>query len=48
MLIENLKKTPRERIENLMAMQRFAEHVAIAGRNARKNMAERGPGYRAN
>lgn len=31
----NLQKTPEERFENLMALQRFAEEWQAAGRRAR-------------
>lgn len=47
LLIENLRKTPRERIQTLLAMQRFAEEVRRAGADARRRVAEQGPGYRA-
>ena len=46
LLIENLGKTPRERMETLMAMQQFAEEVREAGVEARRRVAESGPGYR--
>jgi hypothetical protein len=35
LLRENLKLTPTERFEKLMAMQRFAEELRRAGREAR-------------
>ena len=31
LLIENLKRTPEERVRNLMALQRFAEELRRAG-----------------
>ena len=34
---ENLKLTPTQRIEKLMAMQRFADELRRAGREARRN-----------
>lgn len=40
LLRENLKLTPTERIEKLMAMQRFVEELQRAGREARKKPAE--------
>lgn len=46
LLIENLGKTPRERMETLMAMQQFADEVRRAGVEARRRVAESGPGYR--
>jgi hypothetical protein len=36
LLIENLKLTPTQRIEQLMSMQRFVEEMQRAGREARK------------
>ena len=45
LLIENLRKTPRERIENLMAIQRFTDEVRRAGQLSRRRVAEAGPGY---
>ena len=33
---ENLKLTPTQRIEKLMAMQRFADELRRAGREARR------------
>jgi hypothetical protein len=33
---ENLKLTPTQRIEKLMAMQRFADEVRRAGRDVRR------------
>ena len=33
---ENLRKTVTERLERLMELQRFAEELRRAGRNARK------------
>lgn len=35
LLRENLKKTPTERLETLQEMQRFAEELHRAGREAR-------------
>ena len=32
---ENLKRTPEERVRNLMELQRFAEELRRAGREAR-------------
>jgi hypothetical protein len=40
LLQENLKLTPTERIEKLMALQRFAEELQRAGREARKRRDE--------
>ena len=40
LLRENLKLTPTERFEKLMAMQRFAEELKRAGREARKRREE--------
>jgi hypothetical protein len=40
LLRENLNLTPTERIEKLMAMQRFVEELQRAGREARKTPAE--------
>lgn len=40
LLRENLKLTPTERIEKLMAMQRFVEELQRAGREATKTPAE--------
>jgi hypothetical protein len=37
---ENLKLTPTQRFEKLMAMQRFAEELRRAGREARKKPEE--------
>lgn len=34
---ENLKLTPEQRIENLMALQIFAEELREAGRRARQS-----------
>jgi hypothetical protein len=36
LLRENLKRTVEERFERLMALQRFAEELQRAGREARK------------
>jgi hypothetical protein len=36
LLRENLKLTPSERIEQLMEMERFAEELQRAGREARR------------
>lgn len=36
LLRANLQKTPEERLENLMALQRFAEELQAAGRRARE------------
>jgi len=36
LLRENLKLTPTERLEKLMELQRFAEELRRAGREARK------------
>lgn len=36
LLRENLKRTVAERLENLLALQRFAEEVRQAGARARK------------
>jgi hypothetical protein len=36
LLRENLKLTPTQRFEKLMAMQRFAEELRRAGQEARK------------
>ena len=33
---ENLRRTPEERARNLMALQRAAEELRKAGRNARR------------
>ena len=33
---ENLKRTPEERLRNLMRLQKFAEELRDAGRKARK------------
>jgi transcriptional regulator with XRE-family HTH domain len=46
LLIENLRKTPRERIENLMAMQRFTAQVRRAGEESRQRVAEPPGGYK--
>jgi hypothetical protein len=35
LLRENLRRTPEERLDNLMELQRFAEELARAGREAR-------------
>jgi hypothetical protein len=35
LLRENLKRTPEERLDNLMELQRFAEELHRAGREAR-------------
>ena len=35
LLRENLKRTPEERLDNLMELQRFAEELRRAGREAR-------------
>lgn len=40
LLRENLKLTPTERFEKLMAMQRFAEELRRAGREARQKRDE--------
>jgi hypothetical protein len=40
LLRENLKLTPTQRFEQLMAMQRFAEELQRAGREARKRRKE--------
>ena len=40
LLRENLKLTPTQRIEQLMEMQRFAEELRRAGREARKRLEE--------
>jgi hypothetical protein len=40
LLRENLKLTPTERFEKLMAMQRFAEELRRAGRDASKQREE--------
>ena len=45
LLIEQLRKTPRERIQSLMAMQQFAEHVAHVGRESRRKVAEAAATY---
>jgi len=34
---ENLKRTPTERLERLMELQRFAEELRRAGKEARKS-----------
>lgn len=34
---ENLKRTPEERIRNLMALQRFAEELRRAGRKVKQS-----------
>ncbi|MBW1799390.1 MAG: hypothetical protein JRJ85_01540 [Deltaproteobacteria bacterium] len=34
---ENLKRTPEERLRNLMRLQKFAEELRAAGRKARKS-----------
>jgi hypothetical protein len=36
LLIENLKLTPTQRVEQLMSMQRFVEELQRAGREARQ------------
>jgi hypothetical protein len=35
LLRENLRRTPEERLDNLMELQRFAEELTRAGREAR-------------
>lgn len=35
LILENLKRTPEERLRNLMALQRFAEELRRAGEEAR-------------
>ena len=40
LLRENLKLTPTQRIEQLMEMQRFAEELQRAGREARQRPEE--------
>jgi hypothetical protein len=40
LLRENLKLTPTQRFEKLMAMQRFAEELRRAGQEARKRREE--------
>jgi len=35
LLRENLRRTPEQRLENLMELQRFAEEMRRAGREAR-------------
>ena len=35
LLRENLRRTPEERLDNLMELQRFAEEMRRAGREAR-------------
>jgi hypothetical protein len=35
---ENLKLTPEQRLRKLMAMQRFAEELAAAGRRTRHSI----------
>ena len=40
LLRENLKLTPTQRFEQLMEMQRFAEELQRAGREARKQREE--------
>jgi hypothetical protein len=40
LLRENLKLTPTQRIEQLMEMQRFAEELERAGREARRKREE--------
>jgi hypothetical protein len=40
LLRENLKLTPTQRFEQLMEMQRFAEELQRAGREARKQSEE--------
>ena len=37
LLLENLKRTPEERIRNLMALQAFAEELRRAGREAARD-----------
>jgi hypothetical protein len=32
----NLQRTPEERLRNLMALQRFADELRVAGRRARQ------------
>lgn len=46
LLIENLRRTPRERFERLLAMQAFAARVRVAGQKARR-VAEPMPPYQA-
>ena len=41
LLRENLKRTVTERFENAMALQRFAEELKRAGREARKQAGEK-------
>ena len=36
LLRENLRRTPEERVRNLMALQRLAEEARRAGRKGRK------------
>lgn len=35
LLVENLRRTPEERLRNLMALQRFAEELRRAARSSR-------------
>ncbi|MBY0495105.1 MAG: hypothetical protein K2Y23_12915 [Cyanobacteria bacterium] len=35
LVTENLRRTPEERLRNLMALQRFADELRAAGRRAR-------------
>jgi hypothetical protein len=37
LLRANLRRTPEERLSNLMALQRFAEELRAAGRRARRS-----------
>ena len=46
LLIEQLRKTPRQRIQDLMAMQRFTEHVRAVGAASRRRVAESTPEYK--
>jgi len=34
LLVENLRRSPEERLRNLMALQRFADELRRAGRGA--------------
>lgn len=45
LLIEQLRKTPRERIQDLLAAQRSAEHVHAVGVEHRRKVAEAKSGY---
>jgi len=42
LLRQNLRRTVDERMRNLLALQRFAEEVRRAGREAREEAARRG------